>query len=287
MLRRIGDDDRRMQVIRGVPRQRRFTRPSASRRLLSFITFAISVVAAIPVSSSAGAPVRPRAVELESRGPSLTSALREISRSKGVAISVDRSLDAEPGAEAVALALAAGVSLEEALRRLSPSHSVVAVYQNDRLVEVRVYGPGTAGTGAVPSRLSWQASGPVRRTDQPDGLASHDGAPGPEAGRPVADAELTVDGAARVLQSHAEPENVARALDVFREVEAAPLEPLLAFAEADQDADLRAQVFEVLVDRGRDDPRVRSMLQSVAARDKDAAAREAARELLRTLETRQ
>ncbi len=215
--------------------------------------------------------------------------LEQISRSTGVAIAVDPSLHAELGAETVTAALAAGASLEEALRRLLPQHSLVALYEHDRLIEVRVYGAGAVGTGAgtATSRLSRRPNDPAPRVDQAVELDSHRGTRRADAERSDAEAELSVDGAIKALQAEGDTENVARALDVFRDTEAAPLEPLLELAGSDRDADLRSQVFEVLVDRGHDDPRVRAVLQSVAARDRDNDARAAARELLKTLEARQ
>lgn len=155
-------------------------------------------------------------------------------------------------------------SLRQRLDRPRPGQGVVALYERNRLVEVRVYG------GA-------ESSSPAS--------AAHPAAPAARAQRPTDDdGDLSLEAAIEALRRPADDGRVERALDVFRDVEGAPLEPLLEFAAAGRDADLRNQALEVLVERGRGDPRVHELLRRVAARDRDEDARETARALLENLE---
>jgi hypothetical protein len=175
----------------------------------------------------------------------------------------------------LAAALAAGASPEDALRRLLQHHSLVALYEHDRLVEVRVYGSGEGGWRARLEDTAPRVDRAVRSSRNPLGTRAQPAA---------SEAELSVGAAIEALHTPDDTARFARALDVFRDVEAAPLEPLLSFAAAGQDPDQRAQVFEILVERGREDPRVRDLLHSVAAHDRDAEARDAASAMLDSLE---
>jgi hypothetical protein len=99
------------------------------------------------------------------------------------------------------------------------------------------------------------------------------------------DEQLALRTATNVLETERVPDVLQRALSVFAGVEAAPIEPLLAFLNANRvrDTAVRVQALELVTERGQGDPRVRALLAMLAGSDRDSEVRESAQSLLEDL----
>jgi type II secretory pathway component GspD/PulD (secretin) len=255
------------------------------------------------------ATMRGGRVTLAARHAPLREILAEFGRASGIRM----HLESDGTDESTTIAFER-MAPEEGLRRLLRAKNFVFVYSGGSLAEVRTYiegknedttAPANARTAAIGSRRG-AGPGAARRPPGMEAAAPDDAArqqafrlraqalgdPDPDeraAGlvelAAGGDEQLALRTASNVLEVERVPDVLARALNVFARVEAAPLEPILAFLNAGrvQDTTVRVQALELLTERGKGDPRVRELLVTLASNDRDGEIRDSARSLLEDL----
>jgi hypothetical protein len=278
-----------------------------------------SSAAAQDSSAHVSATMREGRVTLSARDVSLRDALTEFSRASGIEIYLETSVTAD---ESTTIAFD-GMPPEDGLRRLLRAKNFIFVYSGGSLAEVHTYTEGRnelrrlptdARVASIPAppRPPPRSGRPALRPDaenpgaaqsesastdaeRQEGLrlrAQALGDPDPDERAAGLDElaagdneQLALETAARVLETERVSDVLQSALNVFGGVDTAPLEPILAFVNANrvQDAAVRIRALSLLSDRGQADPRVRELMIMVARSDRDREVRELAQILLEDL----
>jgi hypothetical protein len=261
-----------------------------------------SAAAAQDAPAHISATMREGRVTLAARDASLRAVLAEFGRASGIEIHLEPSVAAE---ESTTIAFDR-MAPEDGLRRLLRAKNFILVYSGSALAEVRAY-PEGRNADAPPAPPARSPRLPARSARPPVGTEADStseeaarreavrlraqalGHPDPDeraAGLAELaagdDEHLALRTAANVLETERVPDVLERALSVFAGVETAPIEPLLAFLDANRvrETSVRVQALELVTERGQNDPRVRALLIALARSDTDSEVRQSAQSLL-------
>lgn len=243
-------------------------------------------------------------LSVTARAAPLADVLAEVSRATGVAIALETG--ATPATGRTLDIVFEAVSLEEGLRRLLRDTSYVLLYSSAGLAEIHVYprrgGPAPGGSAVDASRLPSKlpaarnaARSPGSGAADPAELAGLRTAalasPDPTARATAldrlsagSDPGLARETALGVLRRERDPAVLQSALDLLLRHDAVPLDPVFPLAEAGRASGVRMLALRLLARHGAGDPRVATLLGTLAASDRDDDVRQTAQSLLGELE---
>lgn len=261
----------------------------AGMALAPFVGLGGSVAQDSP--SHVSATMRDGRVTLSAQDVALRDVLTEFGRASGIEMRLEPGATADDEATTIAFER---MPPEEGLRRLLRTKNFVFVYSGSALAEVRTYtriavvrepsaGP-TVRSNAPPTeaerreglRLRAQALGDPDPDERTAGLLELAGGDNEQLALETATRMLEIERVADVLQT---------ALMVLARMDPVPIEPLLAFVNANRvpDASVRIQALELMANRRPVDPRVRQTLAMLASGDRNQDVRDSAQSLLETL----
>jgi hypothetical protein len=293
------------------PKHRSHPRPKRSRERIrhAAIGWLVAVLLLLHFPAEAGEKsltvrLQDGQISMLANDVPLGEILSEIRQATGIEIHIDAALEEKvlPIRRTIALS---GVPLETALRRLLPDAGSVFLYQGTKLSAVAWYGAG----GRPPGKFA-VAAGRQRAVPAAKAAASPDASDSPSDDDPARTAELVkqalgapepgerikaleelslasderviLDTALQTFATERDPEVLDVAFDLFKDVESAPIEPLIQLIRtASQLPELRIRALDVLAERGLNDPRVIELLRVTASRDASPELRRNASAFLR------
>ena len=263
-------------------------------------------------SARVSATMREGRVTLSARDVSLREVLTEFGRASGIEMHLEASVTAD---ESTTIAFDR-MPPEEGLRRLLRAKNFVFVYSGSSLAEVRTY---TEAGGIPPSADGCEAAS-IRRRARALGRAGADapardrairvrdaerreafrlraqalGDPDPDeraagldgAGREATTSSLPCETATQMCwRSSASPTCCRARSGCSPRVDPVPIEPLLAFVNANRvpDTAVRIQALELMADRGQPTLGSGELLATLASGDRNQEVRESAQNLLENL----
>ena len=280
---------------------------SCTRRLTGLALLVFAAGGARPVQSLDMPNLDVRSLggrlSVHARAVPLQRILTQISRVSGVRIRLDAA--GSPRRERALITIDfEALNLADGLRLLLKQENLILLYSGSGLEEARVYGPADGGSRqptaqafAFPSVLDVNRMARLetaREAENDDRVArlrmdalghpdSRQRSRALEALAANTDQQTALDTVREVLERESDSAVLGRALDIAREQEGLPLDPLLKLALNGREPTVRIKALTRLSERGSQDPRVRETLGTVAAHDPAMSVRETAETLLQEL----